>query len=352
MVSAFVCSRTSPNYLCYYQFRFIFGVVMSEQRLLRIMADGDYHSGEELGESLGVSRTAVWKQIKKLEGLGLNVDSVKGRGYRIPGGVDLLSEQQLLSSLSDGAKECLDCVEVLSVVDSTNALAMGRAQTGIQSYLCVAEQQTAGRGRRGRVWQSPYGRNLYFSVVWSFQGGASVLEGLSLAVGVGVVNALSQLGVEGLGVKWPNDILYKDKKLAGILLEMTGDAEGPCKLVVGIGLNVSMAEAEAKKIDQDWINLSDISADLPSRNQILAAIINELMPILASYEEKGFSAYRQQFMALDAYSDRPVYIRQGARVVVGRVAGVDEAGALLMATDDGVEVFNGGEVSLRRLNDS
>lgn len=325
---------------------------MSEYRLLNILCDGHYHSGGELGEALGVSRTAVWKQIKKLESLGLNLESIKGRGYRIPGGLDLLSKECILGLLVPSVSEALGNFDVLATVDSTNRQAMSCAQGGAQTYLCVAEQQTAGRGRRGRIWQSPYGRNLYFSLAWTFQGGASVLEGLSLAVGVAVVKALRIAGVEGLALKWPNDILYDNKKLAGILLEMTGDAEGPCKLVVGIGLNVSMPCAEAEKIDQAWVNLKDISPALPSRNKVLALIINELVPLLSNYEEKGFSAYHKDFLDLDAYKGMPVYIKQGSKVVIGLGAGVDSTGALLMDTDQGREVFNGGEISLRRLDDS
>lgn len=325
---------------------------MSEYRLLSILCDGDYHSGASLGEALGVSRTAVWKQVKKLESLGLNLESIKGRGYRIPDGLDLLNKGCILKLLNPSVNETLGRVDVLTTVDSTNRVAMNCAQRGEQAYLCVAEQQTAGRGRRGRVWQSPYGRNLYFSLTWAFQGGASVLEGLSLAIGVAVVKALRAVGVKGLGLKWPNDILYDNKKLAGILLEMTGDAEGPCNLVVGIGLNISMPCSEAQEIDQAWINLKDISPGLPTRNEVLARIVNELVPLLAEYESKGFLAYRESFLSLDEYKDKPVYIKQGSKVVIGFGAGVDETGALLMDTDRGREVFNGGEVSLRRLNDS
>ena len=325
---------------------------MSGQSLLNIMADGAYHSGEELGELLGVSRTAVWKQIKKLEVSGLNIESIKGRGYRIPNGMDLLSQSVLISSLDRSVKEALDDIDVMAVVDSTNSVAMSRAQAGMRSYLCTAEQQTEGRGRRGRVWQSPFGRNLYFSLVWTFEGGACVLEGLSLAVSVAVVGALNAMGVEGLRVKWPNDILFEDKKLAGILLEMTGDAEGPCKLVVGVGINISMLQSDAQEIDQPWVNLDDISSGLPKRSEVLGAIINALVPLLSSYEGLGFSAYRDVYLSLDAYKGRPVYIKQGARVVIGRSAGVDDTGALLMATDQGLQVFTGGEISLRRLNDS
>ena len=325
---------------------------MSEQRLLEVMADGNYHSGEELGELLGVSRTAVWKQIKKLESLGLGLESVKGKGYCLRGGLDLLNHSKLLECLGEEVANELQQIEVLGVTDSTNARAMQSAQSGLSRYVCVAEQQTAGRGRRGKVWQSPYGCNLYFSVVWSFDGGASVLEGLSLAVGVAVVRAMKSLGIEGLGLKWPNDILFEDKKLAGILLEMTGDAEGPCQLVAGVGINVSMPEHQTESIDQPWVNLSSVAKAIPSRNEILASVLTELVPVLLSYEEVGFGAYRDEFMSLDAYVDKPVYIKQGAKVVLGQGAGVDVTGALLLDTDHGRQVFNGGEVSLRRLSDT
>ena len=319
---------------------------MSMEVLLTVLADGQFHSGDELGEMLGVSRTAVWKQLKKVEELGLPLQSVKGKGYCIDGGVDLLSQQAIEQSLSEQAAELITALDLRTVIDSTNDMAMQHTTQG-SGYVCTAEQQTAGKGRRGKPWVSPYGANLYVSAVWEFSGGAAALEGLSLAVGVAVVEALAQAGVVGATLKWPNDVLYESRKLAGILLEMSGDAAGPCQVVVGIGLNVSMPAGSV--IDQPWIDVKTINADAAQRNQLLALLLNALMPLLAEYEQKGFSAYRDRWQSLDAFVGKEVVVMLGQQAVVGTASGVDLSGAIVLQTASGKQSFSGGEVSLRRV---
>ena len=324
---------------------------MSEQQLLNILSDGQYHSGEDLGRALGVSRAAVWKQLKKIESLGINLESVKGKGYCLPGGLSLLNKESIFAAMSETAKGVVYDIDIESVIDSTNAQAMSFAQSNTHyPYVCTAEQQTKGKGRRGREWFSPYGRNLYFSVTWEFAGGAASLEGLSLAVGVVVADVLSEFGAQDVQLKWPNDILYQGKKLAGILLEMTGDAAGPCQVVIGIGLNVAMSQIEVESIDQPWIDLELVLGRSVDRSELQGRLLTELFELLVSYEQKGFAAYKHRFEERDMHVSKPVYVKLGDRVVVGVSAGVNEAGALLLDTEAGREVFNGGEVSLRGVN--
>jgi BirA family biotin operon repressor/biotin-[acetyl-CoA-carboxylase] ligase len=318
---------------------------MSLDTLLSVLADGQFHSGDDLGELLGVSRTAVWKQLKKVEELGLSLQSIKGKGYCIEGGLDLLSEKAVKQSLSNEADQLIANMEFLTVVDSTSVIAMRQAMQGVSAYVCSAEQQTAGRGRRGRVWNSPYASNIYLSMVWEFAGGAVALEGLSLAVGVVLVDALSEAGVEGVELKWPNDILYKGRKLAGILLEISGDAAGPCSVVVGIGLNVAMPPDTS--IDQPWTDIKTIQPAAADRNRLLALMLNRLMPLLADFEQFRFVAYRDRWQALDAYKGREVAVSLGPELILGTAVGVDDSGALLLDTEVGRRSFNGGEVSLR-----
>lgn len=326
---------------------------MTTEALLQALADGEFHSGEELGQVMAVSRTAVWKQVKKLEELGLDVESVKGRGYRLAGGVELLDKAVIERGLLPGVKEQVSLFDVLGVVESTNKLAMEYALSKPGSgYVCTAEQQTAGRGRRGKPWHSPYAGNIYLSVVWEFASGAAALEGLSLAVGVAVVDALNACGVEGVQLKWPNDLLFNHRKLAGILLEMTGDAAGPCQVVVGIGLNVMMSSDSAGKIDQPWVDVDTITGGGVSRNQLMSALLNQLLPLLAHYERDGFAAYREQWQQLDAFAGQQVFVSLGQEVVTGKAAGVDSDGALVLETASGRRLFSGGEVSLRRVDDS
>jgi BirA family biotin operon repressor/biotin-[acetyl-CoA-carboxylase] ligase len=317
--------------------------------LLPLLANGEFHSGQDLAAALGVSRTAVWKQLNKLEGLGLEIESVKGRGYRIPGGVDLIDEQRVLAGLRPKVLALLTELDVKEVIASTNMELIRRVEQGARSGLvCTAEQQSAGRGRRGRQWVSPFARNLYLSVVWEFNQGAAALEGLSLAVGVAVAEAIRQAGLPPVQLKWPNDLLYKGAKLGGVLLEMVGDATGTCQVVVGIGLNVAMSESAAMAIDQDWTDVASMTDQpTPNRSELLAALLNELLPLLANFERDGFSSWREAWQRLDAHAGKPVILTTGADKLAGTARGVDERGALLLETSLGVQSIYGGEISLR-----
>lgn len=323
---------------------------MSLETLLSTLSDGNFHSGDELGGSLGVSRTAIWKQLKKVEELGIVMTSVKGKGYCIDGGLDLLVEKDIRDTLNTETKDLIAEIEVLGVVDSTNVKAMAEARQGKKGYVCTAEKQTAGRGRRGRAWASPYGSNIYLSVVWEFDSGASTLEGLSLAVGVAVVDALAKAGVAGVELKWPNDVLHQGRKMAGVLLEVTGDAEGPCQVVVGIGLNVKMPKSASVGIDQPWIDVASLTEVEFTRSRLVGLLLNELMPLLDLFGAKGFSAFRKRWQDLDAYAGKQVALTYGREVVTGVADSVDDCGAIVVRTTNGVRSFNGGEVSLRPVN--
>jgi len=317
------------------------------QAILELMADGEYHSGKALGDLLGVSRTAVWKHLQKLEGYGLPLESLKGKGYRLPGGLELLDEVCISEGLNCTAQEFLSQLDVRQTVDSTNALAMTRAGEGDgHGYVCLAEHQSRGRGRRGRQWVSPFGQSIYLSVVVEFDGGAAALEGLSLAVGVALVRAMATLGAEGVGLKWPNDVLWRGCKLAGVLLEMTGDPAGLCQVVVGLGLNVSLSKQGAQDIDQPW---TDMAAVLPgvSRNQLVSAVLNELLPLLASYPTLGFAACRDEWEAAHVYAGQKVKLSTVSEQVAGVALGVTASGALRLDLGGREESFNGGELSLR-----
>lgn len=313
---------------------------------LKLLSDGEFHSGEELGALLGVSRAAVWKTLKKFEPLGIDLVSVKGKGYCITGGLDLLDKSQITS------QRCgmLD-INVFTQVDSTNSYLLRQKRPEYQ--VCLAENQTAGRGRRGRTWVSPFAQNLYLSIGWGFDGGVAVLEGLSLAIGLAVVRSLRYCGVSGLTLKWPNDILYENKKLGGVLIEMNGDPSGYCFAVVGIGLNVSMRDAYKSFIEQPWVNLNDVLAEqgipLISRNQLASSLLDELVLILSDYHLRGFAAYKEEWGLFAAHINQAVNIHSGNTVRTGVMRGVDAAGALRLDVDGEEQIFHGGELSLRRV---
>jgi BirA family biotin operon repressor/biotin-[acetyl-CoA-carboxylase] ligase len=323
---------------------------MPKTVLLPLLSSGEYCSGQDLADALGVSRTAVWKQLNKLAAeTGLEIESVKGKGYRIVGGMDLLQEAQIREGLTQPAAGLLTTLHIIESVDSTNAEALRCLdQERLSGAVYVAEQQTAGRGRRGRHWVSPFARNIYLSLVWEFGQGAARLEGLSLAVGVAVARALADAGLPPVQLKWPNDVLHDGRKLGGILLEMAGDVAGPCQVVVGVGLNVAMPAAAAAEIDQAWTDISTMAgATPPGRNSLVAALLNELLPLTAEFEQQGFAAWRDQWQALDAFADAPVVLEAGGSRTAGTARGVDDRGALQLETSAGMHSVYGGELSLR-----
>jgi BirA family biotin operon repressor/biotin-[acetyl-CoA-carboxylase] ligase len=320
--------------------------------LLNLLADGEYHSGQELAAVLGVSRTAVWKQLGKFDALGLSVESIRGKGYRLPGGVQLLDKARVVNAMRPANRKLLADIELHETVDSTNTIAMKLANNGpVHAHAVVAEQQTAGRGRRGRKWISPYASNIYLSLVWDFDGGAAALEGLSLAVGVAMVEALSALGIEGCGLKWPNDVLVGGRKLGGILLEMTGDASGNCSVVIGVGLNIAMPGEAGRQIDQAWVDVRSLpGGEALNRNEVLAALLDHLLPAMETFSQFGFSVFKDRWTALDIAAGQSVTVLLGQNEVPGVAMGVNDSGALQLQTADGLQAFHGGEVSLRGLS--
>jgi BirA family transcriptional regulator, biotin operon repressor / biotin---[acetyl-CoA-carboxylase] ligase len=310
--------------------------------ILHLLADGEFHSGSELGVSLGVSRTAIWKAIGQLGSLDLELESVKGKGYRLARPLDLLSKAEMLRLLDEKASAKL-AINVLLSAESTNTWLLARDGLKNQYEACFAEHQVNGKGRRGRSWVSPFASNLYLSVAFDLKGGAESLNGLSLVIGLSVVKALGQLGVKGVELKWPNDVWLNGRKLAGILVELHGEATTSWRVVVGVGLNVGMRAEEAKLIDQPWASLSEVS-DL-NKTCVAASLLNSLVSDLEIFKENGFGFFLERWAKYDALSDKDVEVNAGAMSGIAR--GVDRTGALLLETQRGLEVVNAGEVSVR-----
>lgn len=322
--------------------------MLSLDSLIAILADGEFHSGVELGESQSVSRTAIWKSLQKLQELGIPVETVKGKGYRIPGGINLLRPAELETALPPDVRSGIDQLTVLTSTDSTNAWLLQQAQEhGIgRCRVCMAEYQSAGRGRRGRNWISPFGQNIYLSIGYTLDAGFAALEGLSLAVGVMVVEALAPYRIPGLQLKWPNDIWVGGRKLGGVLIELSGEQSGPCHVIIGLGLNVFMERGEGAAIEQAWTTLSE-ETDVPiERNQLAARLVEALVRGMALFEREGFALFRERWQQLDALRDRVVTL-SGVQGKEGICRGIGRFGHLLLETPSGIEEIAAGEVSLR-----
>lgn len=313
-------------------------------KLLAILADGAFHSGSDLGRRLGMSRSAVWKHMRRLEELGLEIYSVKGRGYRIPGGLDLLDAERLRLALS-GIEDLAE-LELATEIDSTNARALQRLQQGVSAGLYVAEYQHGGRGRRGRQWLSPLASSLCFTLAWRFNTGAAALEGLSLAVGVALHRALVRLGLSEVALKWPNDLLVQEAKLAGILIELSGDAAGECQVAIGVGLNVRLPDSLFEQLDQPATDLHRLGFD-GARGELLAVLVHELVDVLNGFEAGGFAPLRADWETANAFAGRAVQLVSGSHRYEGICLGVTDQGGLRLGMAQGEEVFHGGEVSVR-----
>lgn len=319
-------------------------------RLVELLSDGQFHSGDALGEALGISRAAVWKQIKKLQGLGVDIFSVKGKGYCLRTALELLSERDIRHWMPEHSQGLVSTVDVRDSVTSTNDIAFSKAGLmDSKGYACFAEQQTQGRGRRGRHWVSPFGSNIYLSVVWHFQSGAAALEGLSIATGIAAAKALESLGCPGVCLKWPNDILVDGEKLGGVLLEMTGDPAGQCQVVVGIGLNMRLSEQDAAQIDQPFTSISALGVNV-SRNRVAGALLGNVALMLRHFEHHGFASYAEMWGEYDAFKDKKVAIHVGNQVTKGIARGIDACGGLRLESHNGVTVYKGGELSMREVH--
>ncbi|WP_157729723.1 bifunctional biotin--[acetyl-CoA-carboxylase] ligase/biotin operon repressor BirA [Bacterioplanes sanyensis] len=312
-------------------------------QILKQLADGGFHSGESLGEALGVSRAAVWKQLKKLDELDIPYSSVKGKGYRLHDAIELLDDQRIQAAL----QQRLDRLEILLDVPSTNTYLFDRAKDYMgQRYAVLAEKQSQGRGRRGRRWVSPFGKNIYLSLLVSFAGGLQALEGLSLVTAIAVERALGRLGIADIGLKWPNDVYAGGKKLAGILLEVTGEYNSHCQVVIGIGLNLSLSEQDAADIDQPWAELRSLKPGL-SRNQVASVLLDELLTVVDEFQRSGFAPFQQYWCERDVFAEREVRIVGPKEELQGVVKGVNRKGELMLRTERGMETITAGEISVR-----
>lgn len=318
-------------------------------RLIDLLMDGRFHSGQSLGQELGISRAAVWKHIQILDTLGLDVHAVRGRGYRLSEAFEPLESERIGAYLSVSSTVRMRTLEVFRDIDSTSDhLKRRRTQLEDGTFsVCVAEWQSAGRGRRGRRWVSPYGANLYLSFASEVGEAKLGSGGLSLAIAIAVADALQACGVEDAGLKWPNDIFYQGRKLAGILLDLTGESGGSYQVVAGIGINLRMSARAAQEIDQPWADVSQSGVSI-DRNKLAGLIIERLIRAMDLFNEHGLPAFQKDWERLDLVSGRTVELHHEHEPMIKGVArGIDARGALLIEHDGITRSYHAGEVSIR-----
>lgn len=317
---------------------------MHARELLHALADGQARSGAELAGQLQVTRAAIWKQVQALRQRGLPVHARAGTGYRLPWAVQLLEASRLHNALADLDLGALD---VYWELDSTSSELQRRGEAPDLSVV-LAETQSAGRGRRGRPWLSPPALNIYMSCLKRFENGFASLSGLSLALGVAIMRALQDFGVEGIGLKWPNDVLAGSAKLAGVLVELSGEYQGPCQAIIGIGLNMRVPDALRAQAGQPVTDLASLCpGQVLDRNQVAAGLIRSVVTQLRRFESEGFAAFVDEYNAVDTLRGRPLSLTGPRQQLKGEGMGVDARGALRVATEAGECTVDSGEVSVR-----
>lgn len=327
--------------------------IASSSGLLALLANGAELSGSAAAAELGVTRAAVWKQIEQLRAHGLPIRAEAGRGYRLEGPIELLDRARIESAIPQHLRARAGTIELFWQIDSTSSELARRAAMSTSPCACLAEIQTRGRGRRGRAWQTPLAGGIALSFLRGFDGGMAELSGLSLVAGLAVLRAFADSGVSGAALKWPNDVVADGRKLGGILVELGGDALGPCHAIVGIGINLRMPRGEMASIDQPWTDIAALtSGDVPSRNALAGRVLARLAEALDTFASEGFAAFERDYAANDALRGREILVSNIGEPLTAIADGVTSRGALRILRDGVVREVDSGEVSVRRIESS
>ncbi|WP_147654063.1 bifunctional biotin--[acetyl-CoA-carboxylase] ligase/biotin operon repressor BirA [Vulcaniibacterium gelatinicum] len=324
---------------------------MNENELLRRLGAGPV-SGDSLAREAGLTRAAVWKRIQALRAAGVEVEARPGQGYVLRHAPVLLDAEAIAAALAPDVRARLAALEVVWSLDSTNSELLRRPAPAQGCAVLLAERQTGGRGRQGRAWASPLAAHLYLSLARRFGGGLARLGGLSLVAGLAVAEALHDLGLARIRLKWPNDLVVEQggvlHKLGGLLVEGGGEHAGPVRAVIGLGLNVRMPAAFAAAIDQPWTDLATLGAET-DRNRLAAAVLARLLPALEAFDRDGLAAMLPRYAAFDALAGRAVTLHGHDGAVAATALGLAADGALRVRLADGRErEVHSGEVSVRR----
>lgn len=317
-------------------------------QLVEMLADGKYHDGTTIGKQLNLTRAAVWKLMKKLEQYNIAILSTKGKGYKLQQPLSLLNRKHIQKDLKHKDVK----VEVLERVGSTNDHLKLYTKQNTTMRACLVELQTAAKGRLDRKWHSPFAQNLYFSFLYPFKKDISELSGLSLVVALAACQAIenvADLGKHKLEVKWPNDILVDGKKLAGILIEIEAESNGQCQLIIGIGVNTNMQQATKKEVDKPWVSLAQLTGHYIDRNQLGAALIDNLIDYLENFTQHGLSHFIKEWKQRDSLHGKTVTVQSFNQSVTGQCVGIGKYGHLKLKLDSGETVeLSSGDTTLAK----
>ncbi len=317
--------------------------------LLHRLASGRILAMESLSCDLGVSIDSLRGDLEALRTFGLEVEDLRDDRVRLGSPLEVLDRNAILACLGAQSRRNLEDLEVLFETRSTNQylLDLAREVDSVAPRACLAEVQIAGRGRGGRLFLSTLGGSVLLSVLWPVKGSAAGLLGLSPTVAVAVARVLESEGVEGVGLKWPNDILVGGRKVCGILLELGQDRRDRRVLVIGIGINVKLSDSGGRPIDQPWTDLHRELGRTPSRNRVAGLVIEAVMESVRAYFREGFGSFRREYRDRDLLEGRELRLLQADTEIRGVGRGLDESGALLVETAGRVTAHLSGDVSVR-----
>jgi BirA family transcriptional regulator, biotin operon repressor / biotin---[acetyl-CoA-carboxylase] ligase len=316
---------------------------------LSLLADGKFHSDKEISKFLGVPYKMAPEVLKQILDPSINLEVINDKNYRISGGLELLDASYIINELGE-AKQLLSQLEVLTLVDSTNNYLLNKTEY-IGNYAVFAEQQTAGRGQFQRTWYSNFGKNIALSLLWQFSNPFSKLAGLTLAVGIAVVKALEEYGLKRIQLKWPNDIMYEGKKLAGILIESRFIERKLQKMVIGIGLNLYDPSTHSPTKAQAITSIFSLQNSPPRRNQLAVFILKNLIRTLIEFEMKGFDYFIQDWQRLDNLAGKLVTIQNRSNFIEGIGRGINTQGQLCIQIKNKIHYFNNGEIRVKLKTD-
>lgn len=311
--------------------------------IVNILTDGQYHDGNSIGEKLNMSRTAVWKIIKRLKSYDIPIDSIKGKGYALLEPLILLELNKIKKKLIHDKVD----IHLFENIDSTNNF-LKNFKNNPAIKICIAEKQSNGKGRLSREWYSPFGKNIYLSCLYPFQKDISELAGLSLITSLAIIKTLKDSGIKHhLFVKWPNDIIYENKKISGSLIEIQAESNGMSYAVIGVGINVNMQNVGHNSITQPWTSMSKIFDKYVDRNEVVARLINHLINYLHQFNAKGFSLFMDEWMSADCLTNQIISVKNVYGEMTGKVQGINEQGHLMLQLENGaMKTFSSGDTSI------
>ncbi|MBY0483396.1 biotin--[acetyl-CoA-carboxylase] ligase [Nitrosomonas sp.] len=318
--------------------------------ILRLLNDGQYWSGESLEKKLFCKRAKILNSLKDIDSYGIKIVNTRGLGFRWINPISYLNKNLILGYNSIDLRNFN--ITLFDTLDSTNTFLLDNLKNGVVDNRCIpvvaTEYQTNGRGRAGRLWYSGFGDSLTFSFGWRFDKGVSALSGISLIIGIAIIRVLRTFSITCASIKWPNDILVGNKKLAGILIELRGEICGPSYAVIGVGFNYKLSDNIKSIINQkttDFLSISDVYFD---RNQILSALLTEFQNILPVFVNHGFAYFKKEWISYHAFERHQVsLILPNDSVIVGTVDGVKEDGSICLMTSSGRKSYHVGDISIR-----